>query len=104
MLFRFARFGYFYFMGPPILTYYLLNAASSREKHDVPSRGVAACIGFAVQDKPTQFESAGASALHTPSLLVLIQVTRRDERDRSFIDRGVLITLPLGQCCRSVGA
>ncbi len=36
----------------------------------------AAFIGFAAEVKPVQFETAGASALHTPSPLVLIQVTR----------------------------
>ncbi len=43
----------------------------------VPSPGVTAFIGFAVQAGLAQFESAGASALHTPFLFVLIQVTRR---------------------------
>ncbi len=32
-----------------------------------PSPGVAAFIGFAAEAKPVWFESAGASALHTPS-------------------------------------
>ncbi len=39
-----------------------------------PSSCVAAFIGFAAQAKLVRFVSAGASALHTPSLLVLIQV------------------------------
>ncbi len=39
--------------------------------------GVAAFVGFAAQAKLVGFESAGASTLHTPSLLVLIQVKRR---------------------------
>ncbi len=37
-------------------------------------------IGCAAQAKPVKFESAGASALHTPSLLVLIQVTRWERK------------------------
>ncbi len=37
-------------------------------------------IGFAAQAKPAWFESAGASDLHTPSLLVLIQVTRWERK------------------------
>ncbi len=40
------------------------------------SPGVAAFVGFAAQAKPVRFESAGTSALHTPSFLVLIQGTQ----------------------------
>ncbi len=32
---------------------------------EVPSPGIAAFIGFAMQAKPIRFESAGAFALHT---------------------------------------
>ncbi len=44
---------------------------------EVPSPGVAAFIGFAAIAKLALVESAGTSALHTPSRLVLIQVTPR---------------------------
>ncbi len=47
-----------------------------RQRAAVPSPGVAAFIGFAAQAKLVRFESAGASALHTPSFLVLIQGTQ----------------------------
>ncbi len=46
----------------------------------VPSPGVAAFIGFAVQAKLVWFVSAGASALHTPSILVLLQATLRGRK------------------------
>ncbi len=63
----------------------VLEAASPMENHGDaswvvstprPSSGVAAFIGFASQAKPVRFESAGASALHKPSLFVLIEVTQ----------------------------
>ncbi len=63
-----------------------------RQHAEVPSPGVAAFIGFAAQAKPAaRFVSVGASALDTPSLLVLIQV---------------LMTTPpfIGSFCMSVGA
>ncbi len=47
------------------------------------------------QAKSVRFESAGASALHTPSLSVLIQVTRQVSRDRSLIRRCVMTKLSL---------
>ncbi len=43
------------------------------EHIEAPSPGVAAFIGFAAQAMSIRFESASA-----PSLLILIQVTRRD--------------------------
>ncbi len=46
----------------------------------VPSPGVAVCIAYAAQAKHARFESAGASALHTPSILVLVHVTRRGRK------------------------
>ncbi len=49
-----------------------------------PSSGVAAFIGFAAQGKPVRFESAEGCALHTPSLLVLIQVARRGRKGYEF--------------------
>ncbi len=42
--------------------------------------GVAAFIGFVAEAKRTRIESVGASTLHTPSLLVLIQMTRRERK------------------------
>ncbi len=51
---------------------------------EVPSRDVAAFSGFAVQAKPVRFVSAGASALHTVSFLVLIQGTRRERKGQEF--------------------
>ncbi len=58
-----------------------MEPASPREKDGdvvwVPNSGVAALIGFAAQTKLIRFESAGASAIHTPPLLVYFQVTRR---------------------------
>ncbi len=42
--------------------------------------GVAAFISFAAQANLCRFVSAVASALHTPSLLVLIQVTRQGRK------------------------
>ncbi len=69
---------------------------------ELPSTGVAAFIGFAVQAKLAQFESEGASALRTPSLLVF---NPGDTMDRSLIGRGVLTTPSfVGPFCRSVGA
>ncbi len=56
---------------------------------EFPSPGVAAFIGFLAQAKLAQFESAGASTLHTPSLLVF---NSGDTMDRSLIGRGVLTT------------
>ncbi len=50
------------------------------EHIEAPSRGIAAFIGFAAQAMTGRFESAGASALHTPSLLIQIQVTRRGRK------------------------
>ncbi len=62
----------------------VLEPASPREKlgwhTEVPNPGVAAFTGFAVQAKLIRFMSAGASTLHTPSLSVLIQVTRRGSK------------------------
>ncbi len=59
-------------------------------KHmEFPSPGVAAFIGFVAQAKLAQFESAGASALHTSSLLIF---NPGDAMDRSLIGRGVLTT------------
>ncbi len=56
---------------------------------EFPSPGVVAFIGFVAQAKRAQFESAGASALHTPSLLVF---NPGGARDRSLIGRSVLTT------------
>ncbi len=47
---------------------------------EVSSLGVAAFIGFAAQANLCRFVSAIASALHTSSLLVLIQVTRQGRK------------------------
>ncbi len=49
-----------------------------------------AVMSFAARTRFAQFESAGASALYIPSLLVWIQVTRRDARYRRMINKGVL--------------
>ncbi len=54
------------------------------EHIEAPSPGVAAFIGFAAQTMSGRFESAGAFALHTPSLLILIQVTRRGRKGYEF--------------------
>ncbi len=60
---------------------------------EVPSPGVAAFI--------VRFESAGASALPTLTFVF----NPGDARDRSLIDRDVLITPPfVGPFCRSLGA
>ncbi len=70
-----------------------------QRSNTVPSPGVAAFIGFAGQAKPVRFESAGASALHTP---LPFGFNPRDARDGSLIGRGVLITPPfVGPLCRS---
>ncbi len=83
-----------------------VEPASPREKHGAvswaaPSPGVAAFISFVAQAKPVRFESAGASALHTPTF----GFNPGDASDGSLIDRSVLITPPfVGPFCRSVGA
>ncbi len=54
----------------------VLEAAFKGEPTEVPSPGAAAFTGFAAQAKPVRFVSARVSALHTPSVLVLIQGTQ----------------------------
>ncbi len=61
---------------------------------EAPNPGVAAFIGFATQAKPTRFESAGTSTLHSLSF----GFNPGDARDRSLIGRCVLSTpLYVGQ-------
>ncbi len=63
--------------------------------------GVVAVIGFAAQAKLDQFESAGASALHT----FPFSFNSGDARDMNLIGRGVVTTPPfIEPFCMSVGA
>ncbi len=78
-----------------------MEPASPREKDGdvvwVLNPGVAALIGFAAQTKLIRFESARASAIHTPPLFGL---TPGDATGTP----GVVITSPfIGPFCMSVG-